>query len=72
MALTLTIFGPIESQRHDLFLENFFNERNERKLFKKVVAVAAAIVVVGRFQRNTNRMPSLPTSYVQSHSGNIC
>ena len=36
------------------------NEGNERTVFKNIVAVVAAIVVVvGRFQRDTNRMPSL-------------
>ena len=54
-----TIFGPIESQRHDLFLENFSNKRNEQKFFKNIVAMVAAIVVVGRFRRDTNRMPLL-------------
>ena len=48
MAPILTIFGPIESQRHDLFLK-FSNERNERKVFEKFFVVVAAIIVVSRF-----------------------
>ena len=33
MAPIWTIFGPIESQRHDLFLKKKSNERDERKVF---------------------------------------
>ena len=35
MARILTIFGPNESSRRDLFFEKFSNGRNERKYFKK-------------------------------------
>ena len=37
MARILTIFGPNESSRRDLCFENFSNERNERKDFKKIL-----------------------------------
>ena len=32
-----TIFGPIESQRHDLFLKKISNARNGRKVFVRFV-----------------------------------
>ena len=53
------IFGPIESQRRDLFLNFFSNEQNKRKVFQKFVAVVVAPIVVNRFRRDRNRMPSL-------------
>ena len=50
-----TIFRPIESQRHDRFPKTFSSEQNERKVFEKLFAVVAAVVVVGRFREDTNR-----------------
>ena len=35
MARILTIFGPNESSRRDLFFENFSKGQNEQKYFKK-------------------------------------
>ena len=37
MARIWMIFGPNESSRRDLFFENFSNERNESKLFQKII-----------------------------------
>ena len=37
MARILTIFGPNESSRRDLFFEIFSNGRNKRKYFKKIL-----------------------------------
>ena len=55
VALISTIFGLIESQRHDLFLKTF--RMNEK--FSKSSSSSSPAVVVGRFQGDTNRIPPL-------------
>ena len=46
------------------------NERNERRLFEKLFVVVAAVVVDGRFRRDTNQLLSL--EFVQFVLQNVC